>query len=45
MAGLWESWKDPANELVRTFTIITTTANTTLVPVHDRMPVVLEAED
>lgn len=44
MAGLWESWKDPAGELVRTFTIITTTANATLAPVHDRMPVVLEAE-
>lgn len=44
LAGLWESWKDPAGELVRTFTIITTTANATLSPVHDRMPVVLEAE-
>ena len=45
LAGLWESWKDPAGELVRTFTIITTTANATLTSIHDRMPVVLERDD
>ena len=45
LAGLWESWTDPAGELVRTFAIITTAANATLAPVHDRMPVVLEVED
>lgn len=45
LAGLWESWKDPAGEVVRSFTIITTTANDTLAPIHDRMPVVLEQDD
>ncbi|WP_419730209.1 SOS response-associated peptidase [Lichenicola sp.] len=45
LAGLWESWTDPAGELIRTFVIITTAANATLAPVHDRMPVVLEVED
>lgn len=45
VAGLWESWNDPAGELVRTFTIITTTANATLAPIHDWMPVVLERDD
>jgi putative SOS response-associated peptidase YedK len=44
-AGLWESWRDPDGELVRSFAIITTTANATLRPVHDRMPVVLEQAD
>lgn len=45
LAGLWESWQDPAGELVRTFAIITTQANATLAPIHDRMPVVLERDD
>ncbi len=45
LAGLWESWTDPAGELVRSFVIVTTTANATLSPIHDRMPVVLEPGD
>ena len=43
-AGLWSPWRDPAEpdgELVRSFTIITTSANATLAPIHDRMPVML----
>lgn len=47
-AGLWSPWRDPANleaEWLRTFTIVTTTANTTLAPIHDRMPVILAASD
>ena len=43
-AGLWSSWRDPAEpdaEPVRTFSIITTAANATLAPIHDRMPVIL----
>ena len=45
-AGLWEEWLDKeSGELVETCTIITTEANEVLEPVHDRMPVVLKAED
>lgn len=47
LAGLWESWHDPTvvdAPALRTCTIITTAANRTLEPVHDRMPVIL-AED
>jgi putative SOS response-associated peptidase YedK len=43
-AGLWSTWRDPGEpdaEPVRTFTIITTTANATLAPIHDRMPAIL----
>lgn len=40
-AGLWENWKDPAGEWVRTCTIITTTANELVARLHDRMPVIL----
>lgn len=45
LAGLWESWTDPAGEVVRSFAVITTGANAVLSPIHDRMPVVLEPAD
>lgn len=46
-AGLWEDWSDPAQkdspsrEVLRTCALITTTPNTVVQPVHDRMPVIL----
>lgn len=43
LAGLWETWKSPVEELVRSFTIITTTPNELCVAVHNRMPVILPA--
>jgi putative SOS response-associated peptidase YedK len=45
LAGLWERWKSPAGEVVRSFTIVTTTANDALQPLHDRMPVILDDAD
>jgi putative SOS response-associated peptidase YedK len=44
-AGIWESWKRDTDEILRTFAIITTTANATMQQVHERMPVILEAPD
>lgn len=44
-AGLWDAWKSPEGEEVRTFTIITTDANEVLRPIHGRMPVILKKED
>ncbi len=42
-AGLWERWKDKASgEVVRSFTIVTTTPNEVCAPVHDRMPVIVD---
>ena len=41
LAGLWETWRSPANETVRSFTIITTTPNELCAPIHTRMPVIL----
>jgi putative SOS response-associated peptidase YedK len=44
-AGLWESWRGEGDEIVRTFAIITTDANTPMQAVHDRMPVILAPDD
>ena len=46
-AGLWETWKDPAGNVIPSCTIITTTPNELLEPIHNRMPVILtrDAED
>ena len=41
LAGLWETWRSPAGERVRSFAIITTTPNDLCAELHDRMPVVL----
>lgn len=43
-AGLYEEWKSPDQQTVRTCTIITTVANELVEPVHDRMPVMLPRE-
>jgi putative SOS response-associated peptidase YedK len=45
MAGLWDSWRSPAGERLRSFAIVTTVANELLAPVHDRMPVILGPEN
>lgn len=44
-AGLWEQWTSPAGETLRTFTIVTTSANELLATIHDRMPVILRPGD
>jgi len=44
MAGLWETWKNPEGELVRSCTIVTTQPNEFMAPIHDRMPVILSQE-
>jgi len=44
MAGLWETWRSPAGERVRSFTIVTTTPNELCAELHDRMPVVLKPD-
>jgi len=43
-AGLWETWKNPEGEELRTTTILTTSANDVVAPVHERMPVMLTLE-
>ena len=43
-AGLWDRWKDPSGNWIKTCTILTTTPNAVTAPVHDRMPVILDSD-
>jgi putative SOS response-associated peptidase YedK len=40
-AGLYDVWTSPEGEAVASCTIITTSANDLMQPIHDRMPVIL----
>jgi putative SOS response-associated peptidase YedK len=44
-AGLWDKWKNDDGEVIESCTILTTEANEVLMPVHDRMPVILAPDD
>lgn len=41
-AGIWDRWKNPKGEPVETCSIITTSPNSLVADIHDRMPVILE---
>jgi putative SOS response-associated peptidase YedK len=41
-AGLFEAWQFQPGEWQTTFTILTTSANRLLEPIHNRMPVILD---
>lgn len=43
-AGLWEEWRSPLGDVVRTYCIITCEPNAQCRAVHDRMPVILDPE-
>jgi putative SOS response-associated peptidase YedK len=40
-AGLWETWRPADGDAVESCTIITTTPNDLVSPIHDRMPAIL----
>ncbi len=44
-AGLWDRWTDAEGRELRSFTILTTTANELVAKIYDRMPVILRPED
>jgi len=44
-AGLWERWKDPNGQLIKSCSILTTTPNAVTSAVHDRMPVILDRDN
>lgn len=41
MAGLWERWTNPEGETIQSCTVCTTSANSMMARLHDRMPVIL----
>lgn len=45
MAALFDTWFAPDGRKVSTFSIITTTPNRLMEPIHNRMPVILHRED
>jgi putative SOS response-associated peptidase YedK len=42
-AGIWDRWKDPSGNWMKTCSILTTTPNAVTSAVHDRMPVILRS--
>jgi putative SOS response-associated peptidase YedK len=44
-AGIWDRWKDPSGNWVKTCSILTTTPNAVTSAVHDRMPVILDPDN
>jgi putative SOS response-associated peptidase YedK len=45
IAAIWENWKNPEGEWVRTFAVLTTPANELVGRIHDRMPAILKPAD
>jgi putative SOS response-associated peptidase YedK len=43
-AGLWDLWSNPDGSEIRSCTIITTTPNELIKPIHNRMPVILSPD-
>jgi putative SOS response-associated peptidase YedK len=44
-AGVWERWKDPSGQWIKSCSILTTQPNAVTSAVHDRMPVILDRAD
>ena len=44
LAGLWEEWHGPQALITRSFTVLTTQANSLVEPIHNRMPVIVRPE-
>ena len=43
-AGLWETWTGPESDTIESCTLLTTDANEIMLPIHDRMPVILKPQ-
>jgi putative SOS response-associated peptidase YedK len=45
MAGVWDHWQGEDGQEITSCSIITTEANTLMLEIHDRMPVILDKND
>jgi putative SOS response-associated peptidase YedK len=45
VAGIWDTWRAGTKDERHSFTILTTTANERMQPIHDRMPVILSRDN
>ena len=45
LGGVWESWRAPNGDVLRTCCLITTGPNEIMLQVHDRMPVIVSPND
>jgi putative SOS response-associated peptidase YedK len=43
-AGLWDRWREPSGQWLKSCSILTTTPNAVTSSVHDRMPVILDPD-
>ncbi|MCD4657801.1 MAG: SOS response-associated peptidase [Planctomycetes bacterium] len=44
-AGLWENWRSPEGEEIKSCTILTTNTNNLMEPIHNRMPAIMPVEN
>lgn len=44
LAGLWDEWQSPEGEIIESCTILTTTPNSLVSDLHDRMPVIVPVD-
>jgi putative SOS response-associated peptidase YedK len=44
-AGIYDVWQDTDGQEVKSYSIITTQANSAVSPIHDRMPVILDKDE
>ena len=43
--GIWDRWRSPHGQVIESCAILTTAPNELLTDIHDRMPVILRAEN
>jgi putative SOS response-associated peptidase YedK len=43
-AGIWDRWKNPSGQFIKSCSILTTTPNALTSTIHDRMPVILDPD-